>query len=170
VRCALVVIAACGGAPPAPAPRPIVRDPAAPATPLVFRQLHVRAGGASRTTFELTLDGDRATMIETDERADGSAWTRRSSRTYRGTRHGADLELATDDMQPLALTCESRAIRVAARGEDCAALTLSIDALVCTAPGQSAADADADDELVFASPPIEWLDAACGGGLRQGAP
>jgi hypothetical protein len=170
----IVAIAACGGAPPASPPRP-PRQPAItpppPVTTLTFRQRH----GASRTTFELTLDGDRATLVETDEHADGSAWTPQASHTFRGTHHGGDLELASDDQQPLALHCEPRTIPVAAPGPDCGGsgmrVAISTNAFVCMAPGQSAADADADDQLVFAqSPGVEWLDAACGGGLRQLAP
>jgi hypothetical protein len=154
-RCLLLIIAACGAParPPTPTPTP---------TPTrehyVFRQRH----GAHVTSFELSFDGDRATLVETDGRA---------AHTYRGTRHGAELSLTTDDMQPLALHCEHRAIAAAAPGDDCnAARDRHADALVCSAPGQAGGDADADDddELVFATPPgFEWLEAACGGGLRQ---
>ncbi|HEX4456065.1 MAG TPA: hypothetical protein VH143_34630 [Kofleriaceae bacterium] len=150
--CLLIVLAAACGAPakrPTPTPAP---------AHYVFRQRH-----ATRiTTFELSFDGDRATLVETDGRA---------AHTYRGTRHGAELALTTDDMQPLALHCERRAIEAAAPGDDCnAARDRHADALVCSAPGQTGGggDADADDELVFApAPGFEWLEAACGGGLRQ---
>ncbi len=145
----LFVTAACGAPvrPPTPTPTP---------THYVFRQRH----NAHVTTFELSFDGDRATLVETDGRV---------AHTYRGTRHGAELSLTTDDMQPLALHCERRAIEAAAPGDDCnGARDRHADALVCSAPGQAGGDADADDELVFAAPPgFEWLEAACGGGLRQ---
>jgi hypothetical protein len=139
-------------------------------TPLVFRQLHVAGSRASRTTFELALDGDRATLVETEER--GPTWTRVAQRTYKGTRHGTELELSTDDMQPLALHCEERGLGVSAAGTahyDCSGTheVAHVDALVCTAPGQSDSEDDADDRMVFAAPPgVEWLDAACGGTLR----
>jgi hypothetical protein len=174
----VLVLAACGGAPPTPPmpARPVAAPPAATHT-FVFRQRHVRAGGATRTTFELSVTGDRATLLETDEQADGSAWTRRGSHTFRGTRHAGDLELASDDQQPLALHCESRMVQLAGpQRDDCTAqpgarALVGVEALVCTAPGQSADDADADDQFVFApAPGFEWLDAACGGGLRQVSP
>jgi hypothetical protein len=178
-RFALVfVVAACGGAAPATT-RPRVRPPAEPppTSTFVFRQRHVRTGGATRTTFELSVAGDRATLVETDEQADGSAWTTRGSHTFRGTHHGGDLELASDDQQPLALHCESRTVQLAGpQREDCTVqpgtrVLSGAQALVCTAPGQSVADADADDQFVFApAPGFEWLDAACGGGLRQASP
>ncbi len=170
----LVVLAACGAAPPAK-PTPVPPTPVIP-PPLVFRQLHLGASHASRTTFELALIGDRATLIETEERApDAATWTRVSTRTYRGPRRDAELELSTDDMQPLALHCESRTVTVATKlADDCTGdrgAIVHVDALVCTAAGQSAADADADDQLVFAAAPgVEWLDAACGGSLRQPRP
>jgi hypothetical protein len=152
-RCSLIVIAACGA--PARSPTPAPTPPATP-THYVFRQRH----GEHITSFELSFDRDRATLVETDGRA---------AHTYRGTRRGAELSLTTDDMQPLALHCERRAIAAAAPGDDCnAARDRRADALVCSAPGQGAGDADADDELVFApAPGFEWLEAACGGGLRQ---
>ena len=172
----VVALGACGAAPPAATPvPPTPREPVKPPS-LVFRQLHVGASRASRTTFELAFDGDRATLVEIEERApDGSAWTRVSSRTYKGTRRGTELELATDDMQPLALHCEERGMGVAARGSvhaDCTSTheLAHVDALVCTAAGQGGsddADADADDRMVFAPPPgVEWFEAACGGTLR----
>jgi hypothetical protein len=172
-RLAPIVVAACGGAAPRavpPAPKPV-----AP-TALVFRQIQITASHANRTTFELTLEGDRATLVETEDRAfDPVSWTVVSNRTYRGTRRGSELELKTDDMQPLALHCESRSLGVAVApepGDECnadpPAVTRHVDALVCTAAGQSVADADADDQLVFApAPGVEWLDTACGGSLRQ---
>jgi hypothetical protein len=148
--CALVVIAACGASPRSPTPTPT------PTPHVVFRQRH----GDHITSFELAFDGDRATLVETDGRA---------AHTYRGTRRGAELSLTTDDMQPLALHCERRAIVAAAPGDDCnAARDRHADALVCSAPGATGDNGDADDELVFATPPgFEWLEAACGGGLRQ---
>ncbi|HEY1551672.1 MAG TPA: hypothetical protein VGG28_27785 [Kofleriaceae bacterium] len=151
MRCAwLIVIAACG----APAKPPAA--PAHDAERYVFRQRHHE----HVTSFELSFDHDRATLVETDGRA---------THTYRGTRRGAELSLTTDDMQPLALHCEHRAIAAAAPGDDCnAAHDRHADALVCSAPGQAGPAADADDELVFAAPPgFEWLEADCGGGLRQ---
>ena len=169
----LVVLAACGAA---PQPTPVRPAPPPPATsaPLVFRQLHIAGARQSRTTFELALDGDRATLVETDET--GPTWARVTQRTYKGTRQGTELELSTDDMQPLALHCEERGLGVAAAGtahDDCSGTheIAHVDALVCTAPGQSGSDddagADADDRMVFAAPPgVEWLDAACGGMLR----
>src|SRR5262245_33260349 len=85
---------------------------------------------AKRTTFSLAFDGDRATLTETEERADRSMsieeadhetrWTVRSTRIYRGSRKtvaGAiDLDLATPDMQPLRLHCATQTLQVAAAG------------------------------------------------------
>jgi hypothetical protein len=184
MRYVLVVTAACASAPvpskPLPTPAPRV------AAPLAFRQLHVIAGHARRTSFELTFEGDRATLVETEARAtdaDGP-WQTVSTRAYRGSRRGSELQLTADDMQPLALHCESRSIRVAAATAtlvatacgsaatwDPPARTVELDAFACTAAGQSEADTDDDDRLVFAPVPgIEWLevDADCvrGAGLR----
>lgn len=174
MRCALVVMAACGAA---PVPSKPVPTPHA-AAPLAFRQVRAIAGHAQRTSFELTLEGDRATLVETEARA-GDAngpWQTASTRSYRGSRRGAELELATDDMQPLALHCESQSIAVAAAGAaacgSAAARTVQLDAFTCTAAGQSAADTDDDDRLVFApAPGIEWVELAADcGGLRIASP
>lgn len=169
------MLAACGAPPAATPVSPTPHEMSKPPS-LVFRQLHVGASGASRTTFELALQADRARLVEIEERApDATTWTRISSRTYTGTRHGTELSLATDDMQPLALHCEERGVGIAARGSVHADCTTThelahVDALVCTAPGQGGsddADGDADDRMVFAAPPgVEWFEAACGGTLR----
>jgi hypothetical protein len=162
-----IAVAACGAPatkPVPPPPLPVAHGPER----FVFRQRHVGERSAHRTTFALTLDGSNATMIETEERApDFVTWTTVSTRTYRGTRNGSELALATDDMQPLALHCEHRGMAGAGPGDDCTAMRdRKLDALVCNAPGQ--VGGDADDFLMFAAPPgLEWLEATCGSGLRQ---
>jgi hypothetical protein len=173
MRYVLVVTAACAAAPVPSKPLP---TPAPHATAaLVFRQIHVIAGHARRTSFELTLERDRATLVETEARATDAngPWQTLSTRSYRGSRRGSELELATDDMQPLALHCESRSIAVTAScGSAATPRTAQLDALTCTAAGQSASDTDDDDRLVFApAPGIEWLDVetACAG-LRVASP
>jgi hypothetical protein len=177
MRYVLVLTAACGSAP-VPS-KPLPPPPPRADAPLVFRQVHVIAGHARRTSFELTFDRDRATLVETEARAPGEdgPWQTVSTRSYRGTRRGSELQLATDDMQPLALHCKSRSIAVAPAGAACGPLarTVQLDAFACTAAGQSDADTDDDDRLVFAPlPGIEWLegdaDCARGGGLRLASP
>jgi hypothetical protein len=198
----LVVLVACGPPPPR---APIAQHVApAPAGPQIYRTLSaglVRKA-ARRTTFALASDGERASIVETEEIAidartidevdRGAKWTVTSTRTYRGTRRGPDLDLTTDDMQPLHLHCMAQTVEVAAprarrvpspnrpadyecgdRGVWDPAATRRLDALVCGAPGQPADDADDDDRFVFApAPGIELASenddcAIHGGGLRQ---
>lgn len=133
-RCVAVAIAvaACGGS----APPPVLAHRAlAPRTEPhgLFRRLAVGLARnvAHRTTFELVLDGDRAELVETEQRATGAftieradreaPWTTTSARRYRGHRRALAsgalaLDLATADMQPLHLTCTPRRVAVAAAG------------------------------------------------------
>jgi hypothetical protein len=127
----LALVAACGSvASPASAPLAQHAAPAA-AQRRIFRQLRVGTRQtATRTTFELVIDGDRAYLLESDERerralamadADRDAhWTVAAQRTYRGTAtvtSGAlDLALASDGVQPLQLRCTPRSVEAAAPG------------------------------------------------------
>jgi hypothetical protein len=172
VRIALVLLIGCG-APPA---RPIANPHPAGEPTRQFRQLETGAklGHAKRTSFSLAFDGDRATLVETEERtqagvsladAETATWTVRATRTYRGTRKavagGVELDLAAEDMQPLHLQCAAKTVPVASIGARRAAAcdafdppgTTPVDALVCTAAGQPSDEADADDRLVFAPAP-----------------
>jgi hypothetical protein len=176
VRIALVLVIGCT----APPTRPVTNQPTAhapTAEPMrQFRQLATgdKLGHAKRTTFQLAFDGDLATLVETEERAEGglsladadrATWTVRTTRTYRGIRKvvagGIQLDLATEDMQPLHLQCAPKTVQVAAigahRATKCDALdppgTAPADALVCTAAGQPTDDVDDDDRLVFAPAP-----------------
>jgi hypothetical protein len=161
-----------------------------------FRQLQVgsRSAHATRTTFVLAADGDRASLTETEEMiprplsiADAdreTAWTVRSTRVYRGKRHlvgdgAVELELSTDDMQPLVLHCVNQKVPVAPAGAhresetECGEFpaTTPLEALVCSAAGQPADASDDDDRLVFApGSGVEWAmqRESCGlGGLRR---
>jgi hypothetical protein len=132
----LALAVGCGApaAPPvAPVARgtPVIHNSVPAADRWVFRQLRVgKLPIASRTSFELVLHGDHATLAETDERehralamaeADrGAQWTIVAQRTYRGTarvRPGAvDLALGSDGVQPLELHCTERSVPAAAPG------------------------------------------------------
>lgn len=130
-RIALVLLAACRTTAPVPA-TPVQRVPTAPAGERrVFHQLRVgKAVMASRTTFELTLDGSRAQLSEVDERADhgleladverGARWTVAARQTYHGTASGPagapQLALEAAGVQSLQLHCVVRSLDVAAAG------------------------------------------------------
>jgi hypothetical protein len=141
-----------------------------------FRQIVTggKLGHAKRTTFELTFDGDRATLVETEERADGglsiadadgARWTTRGRITNRGARKvvagGFDLDLKSEAMQPLDLHCATKTVQVgeigAHRGTTCAAFdpsgTSPLEALVCIPIGQPTDEVDDDERLVFAPAP-----------------
>lgn len=127
----LVLVAGCGPvAPPVSAPL-THHAPQVAAERRIFRQLRVGTRQpATRTTFELVIDSDRASLFESDERerralsmadADrGAHWTVAAQRTYRGTAtvmSGAlDLALASDGVQPLQLHCTPRSVVAAAPG------------------------------------------------------
>lgn len=127
----VALVASCGAAA-SPASTPPVRQ-AAPvaAERWIFRQLRVGTRQtAMRTTFELVIDGDRASLLESGEQdrrarlmaeADRNAqWTVVTQRMYRGTATvtpGAlDLELASDGVQRLQLRCIPRSVDAAAPG------------------------------------------------------
>jgi len=145
-----------------------------------------KPGHAHRATFELAFDGDRATLVETDEQApratleeaEHAPWQVRSTRTYTGARRSEGgavmLELASPGVQPLHLRCTAEQVQVAAAGArrvpaggggggacDPGAWQppelLPVDALVCGEATQPAADEDDDDRLVFGrTPGIEY--------------
>jgi hypothetical protein len=114
-------MAACGSTPPA---EPVRTKPPARTETLMFRKLVAlpRHAHATRTTFALHLDGERAELVETEEVADGSftleradreaVWRPVSTRTYRGTKRADGIDLRTADMQPLVLPCVERVIQV----------------------------------------------------------
>jgi hypothetical protein len=129
VRIAIAILVACGSAVPQ---QPNIHRAFEPTR--VFRRLAVDPlrEVARRTTFELTADGDRAKLVETEERARGTfhalddrgaAWTVVSTRSYRGARQVSptgevELDLSTADMQPLHLHCISKRVEVAPAGTD----------------------------------------------------
>jgi hypothetical protein len=180
---AAAMLAACGthGAAPAVAHRAeVAAEPRQ-----LYRQLAVgdNRNVAHRTTFELSLEGDRAILVEIDERAAGAftieradreaAWKVIATHTYRGTRRanvGAlELDLAAPGEQPLRLRCVAIAVDVAPAGADLVARhpaechgdrgmwfpseLTTTPALVCSAAGQPAGADDDDDRLVFAAAP-----------------
>ncbi|HUJ61313.1 MAG TPA: hypothetical protein VLX92_22570 [Kofleriaceae bacterium] len=180
----LVSLTACGAsvAPPTRATAPTTVERAARVR--VFRTLVTRATSsrADRTTFTLAIDGDRATLVESEETADGvrsiedadaaASWKLVSSRTYRGrsTAAGAAmlLDLETPGQQPLHLRCMSTTIVAASPGarrvqaggcSDPSAwdppATAAIPALVCGEATQPPEDSDDDDDdrLVFGDAP-----------------
>lgn len=127
----LVLLAACSTA--APQTAPVVAPPAGEARVdrRLFRQLRVgQRPTARRTTFELVVEGDRASLVEIEEReqralsmgqADREArWTQTGRRTYRGsavTVAGAlQLALQSDGVQPLQLRCAARSVDAAMAG------------------------------------------------------
>jgi hypothetical protein len=125
------LVAGCSAAAP-PRTSPVVHDDApAAAERWIYQQLRVgKLPIASRTIFELAIDGDRASLVETDERAPralsmaeadrGAQWKIVGQRTYHGTARttpGAlDLALASEGVQPLPLHCTPRSIDAAAPG------------------------------------------------------
>jgi len=127
---AVVLVAGCGSA--APPHPPAAHSEAPPAAERqIFRQLRVGTRPiATRTTFELVIDGSRASLTETDERgrralamvdADrGARWDVVARRTYLGSamiKPGAvELVLASEGVQPLQLRCTRRAVDAAAAG------------------------------------------------------
>jgi hypothetical protein len=130
----LVLLAGCSAGPPPVAPVAAVPRPPA-SEPHVERQLfrQLRVGIrpiARRTSFELVIEGDRASLVEIEEReqralsmaqADREArWTVTARRTYRGTAAtvaGAlQLELSAEGVQPLRLRCAPRPVDVAVAG------------------------------------------------------
>jgi len=160
-----LVVAACSST----APPPIAQntaaeqpEPLAPRPPLVDRQLDVGtlAPGAVRSTWELSIDGSNATLVETEqeapgvvtlERADGATWTTASTRVQKapvrtvGDHIALDFATATDS---LFLRCWHRSLAVAGAGArrvptpgvhpDCSdpgawspATLTRVDALVC---------------------------------------
>jgi hypothetical protein len=126
-----VLVAGCSSAG-TPGPAPAVRAPVqAHPERRIFRQLRVgKAPVATRTTFELVIDGGRATLVELDEQADRARsvaeadrqtrWTVATRRTYRGsvTRLAGAVELAleSEGVQPLPLHCTQRAVDAAPAG------------------------------------------------------
>ena len=143
-----------------------------------------KPGHAHRATFELAFDGDRVTLVETDEQApratleevEHASWEVRSTRTYTGARRSEGgavmLELASPGVQPLHLRCVAQQVQVAAAGArrvpahtggDCdpgawqPPELSAVDALVCGEATQAEADQDDDDRLVFGrTPGIEY--------------
>jgi hypothetical protein len=127
----VVFVAGCSAAVPT---RAVPASPAARPDAFerwVFRQLRIGPGTiASRTTFELVIDGGRASLLETDEvehralsmlEADhGARWSTVARRNYRGTATNSpgslELVLASDGVQSLELTCVPRSIDAAAPG------------------------------------------------------
>lgn len=141
----VALVAGCSAAAPAP------RAPAVPAPPpggerWIFRQLRIGPRAiASRTTFELAIDGGRASLVEIDESA---------------------LRVRSAD--------PSSDARGAGSGDDRGAweppATVPVQAMVCDA-GIVDPDADADDALMFArAPGLEYVSVtdrgARSGGLR----
>jgi hypothetical protein len=97
----------------------------------MFRQLRVgKVPMATRTTFELILDGERATLVEIDEQehralsladADREArWTSGTRRMYRGAvtpvAGAVELALESEGVQPLQLHCTQHAVDAARAG------------------------------------------------------
>jgi hypothetical protein len=181
MRWCLLALVACGTPPrPEPPPRP----------PDAWRHVKLLAGTmagyAQRVTFELAFDGDRATLVETNEHgprgatlevAERASWEVRSTRTYTGARRreggAVMLELASPGVQPLHLRCTAQQVQVAAAGArrvpagggggacDPGAWQppelAPVEALVCGEATQPAADEDDDDRLVFGrTPGIEY--------------
>jgi hypothetical protein len=184
VRFAVFVLAACGA--PASRPTPVTPPEAArPTGPVpnahVFRKVTAGAVGshAGRTTFTLTLDGERATLVETDETADGirslaeldgATWKVVSTRVYTGTTHQAQdatlLDLETPGQQPLHMRCGATSVtaantaarRVASPGGHDGGCdpgtwdppgTTRLAALACGEATQDDSEQDDDDRLVF---------------------
>jgi hypothetical protein len=131
----LVLLTACSAAAPVAAPvtAPVATPPVSEPRldRRLFRQLRVgQRPTAKRTTFELIVDGDRASLVEIEEReqralsmaeADREArWRETARRTYRGsaaTVSGAlQLALRSDGVQPLQLHCTARSVDAAAAG------------------------------------------------------
>lgn len=122
---ACVLVAGCSSAG-APEPAPAVRNPVQAHTERrIFRQLRVgRSPVARRTTFELVIDGSRATLVELDEQADRARsvaeadrrtrWAVATRRMYRGSATpvagAVELALASEGVQPLQLHCTRRAV------------------------------------------------------------
>jgi len=126
LRSTLFALAACSGP-----PREPIAHHVEPARDVwIHRKLHVGMlrGHSQRATFELTFDGDRATLVETDaqapraklEETERATWEVRSTRTYAGTRRSEGgavmLDLASSGVQPLRLRCTAQAVQVAAAG------------------------------------------------------
>ena len=173
-------IAACGAKPSAP-----VAHQASPDRHYIARQLRTGKArqGSNRTTFDLTIHGADATLVETDEvgpastvgTSDTIAWTPKASRVYRGSAvrdHGAwMLDLTSAGVQPIALRCDDKPVEVAPAGarrvktpgytSECGdrgvwdpPATLHVPALRCGEAIQPAVDTgDDDDFLVFGAPP-----------------
>jgi hypothetical protein len=128
---ACVLFAGCSSAG-TPGPAPAVRIPEqAHAEGRIFRQLRLsRSPVATRTTFELVIDGGRATLVELDEQADRvqsvaqadrqARWTVATQRTYRGTftpvTGAVELALESEGVQPLQLHCTQRTVEAAGPG------------------------------------------------------
>jgi hypothetical protein len=129
------LVIGCGGAPgPTTPTAPPSAAPAPASAPRVWTYRKLVAGAASgratRATFTLAIDGDRAELVEVDDTAAGVAsladadrattWTRVSTRTYRGTAHagsGAELlDLDTPGQQPLHVRCARIAVDAAVAG------------------------------------------------------
>lgn len=128
LRSLVLVLAACISSAQAPVP---VAQRAEPRRDVwLHRKLQVGKmnGHAQRTRFELIFDGDRATLVETDEQgpameledAERATWTVRSTRTYAGSRSreggAVVLDLASPGVQPLRLRCVQKPVQVAAAG------------------------------------------------------
>jgi hypothetical protein len=179
------LLAACGA--PAPRPTPVTPPPTAPPTARptasvpdarIFRKVTAGAVGshAGRTTFTLTLDGERATLVETDETADGirslaeldgAPWKLVSTRVYTGTAQKAQdatlLNLETPGQQPLHMRCGTTTVtaaNIAARlvaspgghaggcdpGTWDPPVTTRLAALACGEATQDDSEQDADDD------------------------
>lgn len=184
MRAAWIVLwlAACGAAAPTPTatPRLVQRT----TTTRVFRTLATSAASsrANRTTFTLTIDGDRASLEETEQIIDGvrsireadaaSSWRVVSNRTYRGSARAYDgatlLDLETPGQQPIHLRCATttvvaanrRARRIPTPTNKCGdegvwdpPTTSTVAAFVCGEATQPADDGDDDDRLVFGDAP-----------------
>jgi hypothetical protein len=181
------IVAACGGAPTPPQPVQNRAAAAPAATTWRFQQLALGSARASatRTTFELSFEGDRATLREHHARAsgsftldtiDGATWVEDAATSYRGPRAQGipsvfTLDLTAPGVQRLFLWCrDDLALLLAPAGAprlplDCGghllgnALVPVTDPIVCGAelpyPGQD----DDEDRLSFAkSPGIERVD------------
>jgi hypothetical protein len=128
---ACVLVAGCSSAGTSGS-APAVRSPVqAHAERRIFRQLRVgKSPVATRTTFELVIDGGRATLVELDEQADHvqsvaqadrqARWTVATQRTYRGSARllagAVELALESEGVQPLELHCTQRPVEAARAG------------------------------------------------------
>jgi hypothetical protein len=164
-RAAIVLVAACGSAAPPPLEQRTAPAPPRPAGPQRFiqRQLSVgtRSVSSSLGIWELTIDGNSATLVETAQQAAGGLTIERADRearwktidthVERGPAHRVRDHLALDlesKSDSLWLRCWHRSLAVATAGahrvarpgheKDCSdpgewspAKMVKIDALVC---------------------------------------